>query len=142
VFGDAPAAAAKSALGSRNARVGDRIAATVHKEARWKGGVIVPASRIRSIEKPADGNFTLAMEFAELQNGESQGFFARLTEVTSASGDRRMKDEGLPGVATLQLRRRLPPFAQASSDLENGRPLTSTQDFDPFPPRLIESMNA
>ena len=103
VFGDAPAAAAKSALGSRNARVGDRIAATVHKEARWKGGVIVPASRIRSIEKPADGNFTLAMEFAELQNGESQGFFARLTEVTSASGDRRMKDEGLPGVATLQI---------------------------------------
>ncbi len=82
--------------------MGDRIAATVHKEARWKGGVIVPASRIRSIEKPADGNFTLAMEFAELQNGESQGFFARLTEVTS-SGDRRMKDEGLPGVATLQI---------------------------------------
>ncbi len=123
--------------------MGDRIAATVHKEARWKGGVIVPASRIRSIEKPADGNFTLAMEFAELQNGDRKArFFARLTEVTSASGDRRMKDEGLPGVATLQLRRRLPPFAQASSDLENGRPLTSTQDFDPFPPRLIESMNA
>jgi len=104
VFGDAPAAAAKSALGSRNARVGDRIAATVHKEARWKGGVIVPASRIRSIEKPADANFTLAMEFAELQNGDHKArFFARLTEVTSASGDRRMKDEGLPGVATLQI---------------------------------------
>ena len=54
--------------------------------------VAAPASSLSKI--------TLAMEFAELQNGESQGFFVRLTEVTSASGDRRMKDEGLPGVAT------------------------------------------
>ena len=77
---------------SENARVVDRIAVTVD-QAGQVGGVIVPAGAtlvgwIRSIEKPADGNFTLAMEFAKLQNGDRKArFFARLTEVTRCAQD-------------------------------------------------------
>jgi hypothetical protein len=128
VFGDAPSGAAKTdariglppglvlstrletEIRSENAGVGDRITATVDKEARWKGDLIVPAGatlvgRIRSIEKPDDGSFTLALEFAELQIGDRKArFFARLTDVTSASGARKLKDDGLPGVGTLQIR--------------------------------------
>ena len=95
---------------SDRARVGDRITATVVREAEWKGNVIVPAGatlvgRIRAIEKSGEpiGAFTLALEFSELQIGSRKArFFARLTEVKSPAV-RKMKEDGLLGIGTLQV---------------------------------------
>ncbi len=100
-------------ISSDRALVGDRITATVEQDARWKQKVIVPAGatlegRIRAIEKPTatSGGFTLALEFSELQSaGRHTRFFARLSEVKSSSGEaRKVTDEGLLGVANLQIR--------------------------------------
>ncbi len=94
---------------SGKAQVGDPIAAKVDKEARWKGDLIVPVGamlvgRIRSIEKSGEGSYMVALEFAELQiAGRKARFFARLTDV-AADGARKTKDEGLPGIGTLQVR--------------------------------------
>jgi hypothetical protein len=100
-------------IGSDRALVGDRITATVEQDARSKQKLIVPAGatlegRIRAIEKTADasGNSTLTLEFSELQiAGRRIRFFARLSEVKSSSGEaRKITDEGLLGVAALQIR--------------------------------------
>jgi hypothetical protein len=94
-------------------RVGDRITATVVREARWKGRLIVPegatlAGRIRAIEWSGapTGAFTLALEFSELQIGSRKArFFARLTEVKSpAVGVSKMREEGLLGIGMLQVK--------------------------------------
>jgi hypothetical protein len=95
------------------ALVGDRIAAIVDQDGVWKQKLIVPAGatlegRIRAIEKPAGafGNSTLVLEFSELRSaGRRVRFFARFSEVKSSSGEaRKMADEGLLGVAALQIR--------------------------------------
>jgi len=74
--------------------------------------VIVPAGatlvgRIRAIEKSGEpiGAFTLALEFSELQIGSRKArFFARLTEVKSPAVEvRKMKEDGLLGIGTLQV---------------------------------------
>jgi hypothetical protein len=100
-------------ISSERALVGDRITATVEQDARWKQKLIVPAGatlegRIRAIEKPTapSGNFTLALEFSELQTAVRRiRFFAKLSEVKSSSGEaRKITDEGLLGVAALQIR--------------------------------------
>src|SRR5258708_4596147 len=97
---------------SELSRVGDRITATVVREARWKGRLIVPegatlAGRIRAIEWSGvpTGAFTLALEFSEVQIGSRKArFFGRLTEVKSpAAGGSKMKDEGLLGLCLLQV---------------------------------------
>jgi len=100
-------------ISSDRTLVGDRITATVDQDVRWRQKLIVPAGatlegRIRAIEKPtaASGSFTLVLEFSELQSaGSRTRFFARLSEVKSSSGEvRKMTDEGLLGVAVLQIR--------------------------------------
>jgi hypothetical protein len=96
---------------SARALAGDRIEATVDREARWKKELIVPVGakltgRIRSIEKPGgSGSFILTLEFSELRIGSRKArFFARLAEVSStAGGVRKMKDEGLLGIGSLQI---------------------------------------
>jgi hypothetical protein len=98
---------------SESALVGDRIAATVDQDAKWKGELIVPSGstltgRIRSIEKPADpsGNSTIGLEFSELQIGNARvRFFARLSEVKStSSGVHKVTAGDLLGVGELQIR--------------------------------------
>jgi hypothetical protein len=98
---------------SERALVGDRIAATVDQDAKWKGDLFVPSGstltgRIRSIEKPADpsGNSTIALEFSELQIGNRRvRFFARLSEGKSTSSEVRKVTAGdLLGVGELQIR--------------------------------------
>jgi hypothetical protein len=85
----------------------------VDQDARWKQRLIVPAGatlegRIRAIEKPtvASGNYVLVLEFSELKSaGRRVRFFARLSEVKSQSGEtKKMADEGVLGVAALQIR--------------------------------------
>src|SRR5262245_34973507 len=98
---------------SDHARVGDRITATVEREARWKGNPVVPAGaklvgRVRAIEKTVEpaGFFTLVLEFSELQIGNRKvRFFARLSDVKSRAVEvRKAKEDGLLGIGLLQIR--------------------------------------
>jgi hypothetical protein len=91
---------------SESALVGDRIAATVDQDAKWKGKLIVPSGstltgRIRSIEKPADpsGNSTIGLEFSELQIGN-----ARVRFFGKPSGVHKVTVGDLLGVGELQIR--------------------------------------
>jgi hypothetical protein len=100
----------ETAIGAGRARSGDRITAAVEQEARSGGRVVIPAGaklsgRIRSIEKADDG-FTLSLEFSELRaGGRKKRFFGRLSDVKSPGGAvRKGKDDGLLGVAVLQVR--------------------------------------
>jgi hypothetical protein len=98
---------------SDRGRVGDPITAKVDQDAVWKGNKIVPAGatlvgRIRAFEAPAKptGEFTVALEFYELQVGTRRArFFGKLAEMKSASSAvRKRGDEELLGVGTLQVR--------------------------------------
>ncbi len=127
---------------SERALVGDRIAATVDQDAKWKGEPIVPSrldahgGRIRSIEKPADpsGNCTIALEFSELQIGNRRvRFFARLSrgevDVERSAQSNRWGSAWCERVANPG--RSLPPFAGTSPDLENACPIESVASLNP-----------
>ncbi len=94
-------------------RVGDPITAKVDQDAVSKGSTVVPAGatlvgRIRSFEAPAkpSGEFTVALEFYELQVGTRRArFFGKLAEMKSpSSAVRKRGDEELLGIATLQVK--------------------------------------